>query len=461
MGHLLRHRQPKGLATDKQPLNGGFRRRARPLARPEVGLAASAAHATMVKDLTVTGIPAQRARSCAERVHILLILAIRDIWAAQPTATYPTAFVKGREHPGDPQMPGTIEEIQNSWIAGHLYYHQSLDQVVRSFVHPLVASLVREDEIGAFFFVRYALGGPHIRLRLRIRPGSRKRIQEAMQQCAQRFLQLTPSTRSVDKETIRRTNESLLRGEPNETDDSVYPDNWFRFAPFRPEVERYGGPVLFRASLDFFTLSSAAALQFLAKCAEVSRSVQLAHALQLLFRQALGFSVDELELIDLIRYGVDSWGGALPRVVEKGDAVACSKMTTFLQLLGDSLAEARALRVEGSCGMEGDLLALGAGRLSNAIRDSDRSTRARIGGSQLHMTATRLGLCNAEEVYISRLLSVTFCELRAKPGESLSWLRKHNMWGAVEQPGTAFGDLLSKALAKLAAPPGRPGSRLP
>src|SRR5687767_1719493 len=97
-----------------------------------------------------------------------------------------------------------IEEIRESWISGHLYYHESLDRAVLGFVHPLVVSLVKDGQIDAFFFVRYGLGGPHIRLRLRVIPGARELALAAMQQSAHHFLDLAPSARSVDEEAIRR-----------------------------------------------------------------------------------------------------------------------------------------------------------------------------------------------------------------------------------------------------------------
>jgi hypothetical protein len=361
------------------------------------------------------------------------------------------------------QRSQTVEEIQESWLSGHLYHHQSLDPVVRGFVHPLAVSLVKGGWIDAFFFVRDGLGGPHIRLRLRVIPGAGDRALAAMRQSAEIFLELEPSTRSLDAETIWRSNERILAADPHEIDGAVYPDNSFRVVPFRPEIERYGGPGRFRASLDFFTLSSVAAIEFLSSHGEAPRSVQLAHAFGLLLRQALGFAADETELSDLLRYGVDSWGQILPKVVEKGDKVARSQMDVFLELFHEAVAEVRSLHAEhASFERPPDFLAVGAGRLSAAIGSADRATRARIGGSQLHMTATRLGLGNAEEVYISRLLSVTLQEARAAGGESLSWLGEKMAAGAAGDPEEALGNLLSPALAALAeVPAGQHASRPP
>ncbi|MFL6198845.1 MAG: lantibiotic dehydratase C-terminal domain-containing protein [Thermoanaerobaculia bacterium] len=296
---------------------------------------------------------------------------------------------------------------QESWISGHLHYHQSFYAVVRGFVHPLVVSLAEEGLIDAFFFIRYGLGGPHVRLRLRVLPGAGEGALEAMQESARRFLQAEPSTASWSEEMILRTNELYLVGDPSQ-ENAAYPDNFLRVVPFQPEVERYGGPDLFQPSLDLFTPSSVAAVEFLFRYADAPRSVQLARAFQLLLLQARGSAIDEAELADLLRYGVDSMGADMPKIVEKADAVARSQMDAFLRLFHEDQSSPAS-----------DLLALGARRLSHVAGSAGRAYRARIGGSQLHMTANRLGLANAEEVYLSRLLTATLEEARLHggPGE--------------------------------------------
>jgi hypothetical protein len=190
---------------------------------------------------------------------------------------------------------------------------------------------------------------------------------------------------------------------------AVYPDNSFRVVPFRPEIERYGGPDLYRASLDLFTLSSVAALELLLQQENAPRAARLGAAFRLLLLQALGFAMDDAEPADLLRYGVDSMGETMPKILEKGDAVAQAQRDRFLQLFRASLAEARG----GPSGTATGLLVAGSGGLSAAIGFTDRVARAWIGGSHLHMTASRLGLGNVEEVCVSRLLTATLAEVRA------------------------------------------------
>ncbi len=343
------------------------------------------------------------------------------------------------------------EDVREQWLSGHLYYHESLDRAVRGFVHPLVGKLARDGSIAGFFFIRHGLGGPHVRLRLRPVAGAGERVLDEMEHFARTFLAREPSSRSLEEDAIRRSNTAILQGDPHEIDDSVYPDNSYHVVPFRPEVERYGGPDRFRLSLDCFTLSSVAAVDFLSRLGGVARPVQLAQAYGLLLRQALGFALGEDELADLLRYGVDWLGQDLPKVVEKGDDVARSRMELFLQILFGSLDEARTVRerADAAALSPPGLLLAGAGRLSAAIGPAERGSRLRIGASQLHMTASRLGITHAEEVYLSRLLTRTLEEACSR-GTDLSWIREIAIG---KDPAGALDQLLPHALAALATLP--------
>ena len=317
----------------------------------------------------------------------------------------------------------------------------------------MVAALAREGSITGFFYLRHGLGGPHLRLRLRPAAGADGRVGDGMEHFARAFLAREPSRRSLEEAAIRRSNAAILQNDPHEIDDAVHADNSYRRVPFRPEVERYGGPQRFRFSLDCFTLSSVAAIDFHLRLGGAARPLQLAEAYGLLLRQALGFAHGEDELADLLRYGVDWLGHDLPKVVEKGDAVAQTQRERFRELLAGSLEEAREAR-EGAdpAGLSpASLLVAGAGRLSAAIGPAERGDRLRIGASQLHMTASRLGLTHAEEVYLSRILTRTLGEAGGEGSTDLSWLREAAGGRTGDEAGRALRQLLPHALAALAA----------
>lgn len=343
-------------------------------------------------------------------------------------------------------------ENESGWLNYHLYYHQDLSSAIDGFVRPLVAGLLRSGWIDHFFFIRYWLGGPHIRLRLRQRPGVSALASEAVETQARDFLASRPSTSKLDPEAILRFNKQVLANDAHELDDSIYPDNSLLAFPFRPEIERYGGPDLWRDSLDFFAVSSATALEWLGAYGGEPRSRQLALAFRILAYQAMSFAWDEDDLITLSRYAVDLWGGKMPRVLEKADRVLGEQRETFDRLFGRELdlLEAGPDAVVGVGEEAKAQLGEAARRLAWIVRAADRDVRQRIGTSQLHMTANRLGLSNAEEVYLSRILANLTSGFIAS-GKAVGM--RPAVSGASVLP---LRDLVPTALARLAEPEPRP-----
>lgn len=351
------------------------------------------------------------------------------------------------------------------WLSGHLYYHQSLDQVMHGWVRPLVISLVEAETIDAFFFLRYALGGPHVRLRLHTVAGAKESVAEAMRAAAETFVHESPSASTLDDEVIQGWNKSIVASDPHESDTSVYPDNSFHLVPFRPEVDRYGGLDRLQSSLDLFALSSIAALQFLTVHQHTSRGGKLGQALIMLFGQAAAFASDAAELADLLRYAVDAWGEPMVSLVEKGQRVADQRRSFFRQQIDDCARHVYEVKRHASPAQRDgnpergtsavDWLLAGMASLSTILATSDRHTRARIGGSQLHMTASRLGLTNAEEVYLSSLLTATLREAEANRLESVNdegQTGRDRMF-EIELASTSTAILLAKALSTLRATP--------
>lgn len=300
-----------------------------------------------------------------------------------------------------------MDENESYWLNYHLYYHQDLSSAIDGFVRPLVARLLRSGWIDHFFFIRYWLGGPHIRLRLHPRSGASALTVEAVEAQARDFLASRPSTSKLDWEAILRFNKKVLAYDAHELDDSIYPDNSLLAFPFRPEIERYGGPELWRDSLDYFAVSSVTALELLRAYGGEPRSRQLALAFRVLACQALSFAGDHEDLITHSLYAVDLWGCKMPRVLEKADRGLDEQRRTFDRLFERELDLLEAGPSAAVSGADDAKAQLGeaARRLAWIVRAAGRDVRQRIGTSQLHMTANRLGLSNAEEVYLSRILA--------------------------------------------------------
>ncbi len=294
--------------------------------------------------------------------------------------------------------------IAGVWRSYHLVYYGDHDQVLGALIAPLVCALWTERAIDRFFFIRYTLGGPHLRLRLRVVPGRASAVAQRVESATAGFFARSPSTTVLNTERIQRGNRLILALDPHELDNDVYPDNSVQEVPFRPEVERYGGPQLLPCSLDAFTLSSVAALRFLASLHGQPRSRLLSGALRLLARSVWSFAADPGESAEVLGAFIGSRGLTLP--LEHGDRAYERQRESFRQLVRSEI-EALAESGPSSAWTRGLCV------LSRQLRDADPTTRQRIGWSHLHMTANRIGLANPEEVYVGRILERATAELTA------------------------------------------------
>ena len=64
------------------------------------------------------------------------------------------------------------------WLSFHAHYHGDRDLPLRHAVASLVRRLRDDGLLESFFFMRYSLGGPHIRLRLRPAAGGADPVRE-------------------------------------------------------------------------------------------------------------------------------------------------------------------------------------------------------------------------------------------------------------------------------------------
>jgi hypothetical protein len=322
-----------------------------------------------------------------------------------------------------------------AWRSYHLFYHGDRDRLLLELVRPLVSTLLADDDIDSFFFVRFALGGPHVRLRLRSLPARAETAAARVADRAAAFFARRPSLNPLDGEAIRRRNRLILARAPHERDDAVYPDNALRELPFRPEIDRYGGPQLLDFSLDFSALSSVAALRFLAAHGAEPRQQQIPVIFRLLVRQALGLARSCEELAILLRAPVESWGDSMAPAVARADQVFARRGQDLLRLLRTEI-ELLSAAPETEA----------ARRLAWEVRGAPEDRRRRIAESHLHMTANRLGIEGAEEVYLARLLwrsaqalAASLPEAWKSLGEALSQAEPHGCLHDLLAP--AFGDL--------------------
>lgn len=318
------------------------------------------------------------------------------------------------------------------WHSYHLFYHGSRSRLIAEVVRPAVGDLLQQGHIEDFFFVRYNLGGPHVRLRLQAPADSASSIRETLTSVAQSFFARHPSASPVPEDEIRRVNRTIVATDPIERDDAVYPDHSLQESPFRPETDRYGGPELLGSSLTYFVFSSLEALRFLADHSDSPRGRQMAEISRILVRQALGFSGFSEEFFSLLEYPMETWGTPLSHCVARADEAFLRQRDSLMELLRDEvsrfLAQPMPPTFEPAC------------RFRREIRMADKKALRCIKSSQMHMTANRLGLSNPEEVYLSRLLSLAARDLVDSDRDL--WCTRSS-----GDPRACLRDLLPSALA--------------
>jgi hypothetical protein len=314
----------------------------------------------------------------------------------------------------------SIHGPAGEWKAYYFYYHASLDRLLRKLVCPLVQKALAAACIDSFFFVRYRLGGPHVRLRWRVSAESGSAQTELLlRDAAEDFFSIWPSRESLPEEEILRTNREMLLAEKSSSAQEmlVMADNSWSPFPVEFEVERYGGSEHLDYSLDLFAVSSVSVLKLLKNNEHAKPNWSRMALLELYLELAWGLADGQDELRELANYALSFMGAQFGPCADDADREFAGKAPQLL-----AWAEHRLRQFAGE--VEGGalpLLAEAAVRLRAGLEDLSPQQRWYLCASHLHMTANRMGIMNPEEVYLSRILFRVLEVLRA--GKPELWMR--------------------------------------
>ena len=319
------------------------------------------------------------------------------------------------------------------WMSFHIYYYGDTNLALLGLVAPLVRSLLSAGRIERFFFIRYSLGGPHIRLRLRTYPELAVEVNESVRKGALDFFARWPSNEELGPNLA-------LYG------PVLQPNNSLESALFDPEVERYGGSARIIDSFDFFSVSSVEVLDALAKSHREPWSRQLPLIFCMLLSQALGFSRSEVEFLETLDYMSAFQSDLGGRIAQRAEDALSGRRESLFKLFRDETARNLA------AGALGTVLAEAARRLSDRNKSLNGPARRLIHASQMHMTANRLGLKNGEEVYLGLLLKRTGQELSGADPSFRDLLRRFMAFSGVEESdGIGLGNLMTVCLSSFAS----------
>ncbi|MFF1494328.1 thiopeptide-type bacteriocin biosynthesis protein [Streptomyces sp. NPDC058304] len=296
------------------------------------------------------------------------------------------------------------------WQSLHLTLHTDgadTDAFVTGALAPLMDG--RYGPIGgAWFFIRYNEGGPHLRIRFRCAASPEEAAEDAAELAAELAL-LAGGTTPVTGPWTGRHGE-------------------VRAVPYEPETERYGGPAALPVAEEVFVHSTRATVAALR--AVPGRADRLRLALDLAHATAYALGLDELASAGWLRRHAASWRWAAEVRPLPGAAVHTRVNTVFAAQRTNLARRARAVRAGLDDGSADPWLAewtrqvRGAdARLRTAAPAADRPDapvrmhrRLWVWASQLHMLFNRLGVTPDEERAVCRLAGRALLETGDEDG---------------------------------------------
>ena len=144
--------------------------------------------------------------------------------------------------------------MTDDWVALHVFYASDSNPILVEAVRPLVEELRRDELIDRWFFIKYWMEGPHLRVRFRpVRPELRDEVTSRATAALEAFLARRPALYDTDIEGLGDIYKKMYVAEYGEQRfveeygvDGVMPfrpNNSVALLPYEQEFDRYGGPV--------------------------------------------------------------------------------------------------------------------------------------------------------------------------------------------------------------------------
>jgi len=282
-------------------------------------------------------------------------------------------------------------------------------------VAPLVSAMRDEGLIQRFFFVRYAEGGLHVRLRFGgdgrvLQFEVRHRVDSAIRN----YLANRPSEIEFTPDELRHLGAQWAEVD-GDTPLPIQPNNSLLYIPYVPETSRYGGPSGVAIAEDHFDFSSTQALSVLlaegqqatpeGRKAQVRR--RLGIALQCSLVLPASFGCTRLQTRDLFaRYQrtiVETYKIDRPPLFESQFLAQRDKLCSMAEaVLSNDTSKYESARCWHSHGTALLHRLLAAGLGGSAVHER-APFYSRILLSYLHMFCNRLAVFLEGEMYVSYL----------------------------------------------------------
>ncbi|WP_017573703.1 thiopeptide-type bacteriocin biosynthesis protein [Nocardiopsis halotolerans] len=335
--------------------------------------------------------------------------------------------------------------MSDEWVAFHVFYASDANPIVVEAVRPLVAELRAEGMISGWFFLKYWMEGPHLRVRFRPSDASRRaEVTERARSALEDFLRRRPALYDTDTEGLDELYQQMFVAEYGEERwEAEYgasgaipfrPNNTVEVRPYERELDRYGGPVGIEIAEWHFEHSSDMVAELLASSNTHVRPVLLGLATQLALMTAYTFLRDDAAVLRFFQRYRAFWETSYQQPsdeqhesFDRSFTRTRDSLRTRIDRIRDITADGNGAvrsrieqrwighcaelrhRVEEAAG-RGELLFGRRGRGAPTAVDAPEDLAAVLLSSYVHMTNNRLGAAILDEVYLSYLVERTLTE---------------------------------------------------
>lgn len=329
------------------------------------------------------------------------------------------------------------------WVALHVFYASDANPIVVEAVRPLVEELRREKLISGWFFIKYWMEGPHLRVRFKpSSPDLREEVTQRATDALEAFLKRRPALYDTEVDGLDELYKQMYVAEYGE--DSwrerygdgqmpMRPNNTVALMPYEPEHDRYGGPAGIDIAQWHFEHSSDMVAGLLATTNTHVRPVLLGMATQLSLMTAYTFlSTDEAVRRFFQRYR-DFWEtsyqepsdashGSFDKSFERTRDTLIPRIDRIRSIAtgtgggrdsGNALSSMERTWLTHCAELRGRVLdAAARGDLTFPSRPNEQLSPADdpetlatvLMSSYIHMTNNRLGVAILDEIYLSYLI---------------------------------------------------------
>lgn len=321
-------------------------------------------------------------------------------------------------------------ESDADWIALHVFYAANANPMLVEGVAPMIRRLRDEGLIQRWFFIRYWMEGPHVRLR--VLPASREvagRVRAEVEGALREILRRRPALYEADRDDSGEMYKRMYLAEYSQEQwdaqygrDGTMPyreNNSFHDFPYEREYDRYGGPASMALSEWHFEKSSDIVLRLLATANVHARTILLGQTAQLNMALCYAFLRDEAAIATFLENYRIFWETSYQEpsteqhaTFDRGFDRMRDRLTGQLARIRSAVAdpagaETTALErewVEHCAELRDRIVALAAAGALVFRRgpvDDPEVALPILLSSYVHMTSNRLGASILDEIYLS------------------------------------------------------------